>query len=864
MIARTVSVNKTVDRCFYQYLLAFLFISSTSSALAEQSYEFDESFVKHLPGVKVDVSRYKNGNPVDPGIYTLDIFLNGRQVSRDNVRVIKKGNETRACLSYDLVKTLALKDSVFSAQQVEALRSGKQCLVLEDTIENSHAAINSADMQINISIPQIYLLRSARGYVAPEFWDKGETAFTLNYSTNYYRSVYNGGREYDSFYGRALAGFNVGGWMFRHDGALSWQRQQGSEYHHYDDTNTYVMRDIPQLKSRLLLGEGNTSGELFDTLSFRGAQLLTVDQMWPDSQRGYAPEIRGTARTNAQVTVSQNGNKIYETTVPPGAFNITDLYPTGYGGDLDVTIKEADGSETHFSVPYAAMARLKRPGMTYYSLTGGVSRRANMSYTPSIYQGTIQHGFTNSLTGYSGILGSQNYTSVLLGGAFGLPVGAISLDITGAETKYGDEKKEGVSYRATYSKKISQTNTNFTLAAYRFSSSGYYSFDNALQLNNYYKKHGNNGTDNYLSRPKQRFSMSASQNFGDSFGSVYLTGFIQNYWETTGTNTQFQLSYNNTLGQISYTFSANRLIYATGEHDTQLALDFSLPLGRNNKNHITGSATHTKDGISAQTAINGSLGDHNQYSYNVGVARDADNNKSGSVSGQYRSPYNTLAASYTKGKNYYSASGGVSGAIVALPDSLTFSAYQSSTYAVVNAEDAGGARVLGYPNIVLNGSGRAVVPNLSPYRINELAIDPKGIPLDVELETTQQRVTPIEGAVVRLDYKTSKGKPLLIRANQLNGNALPFGASVADENGNPITTVSQGGQIYVRLNKDVSRLHVSWGNTSMEKCLVNLESGEIEPSENKTLARLTTTCSGDRSQPVRYVSNSATDNENQG
>ncbi|URW93467.1 fimbria/pilus outer membrane usher protein, partial [Pantoea agglomerans] len=66
----------------------------------------------------------------------------------------------------------------------------------------------------------------------------------------------------------------------------------------------------------------------------------------------------------AQVTVSQNGNKIYETTVSPGPFNITDLYPTGYGGDLDVTVKEADGSETRFSVPYAAMTRLKRPGMT--------------------------------------------------------------------------------------------------------------------------------------------------------------------------------------------------------------------------------------------------------------------------------------------------------------------------------------------------------------------------------------------------------------------------------------------------------------------------------------------------------------------
>jgi len=861
-MARTNYVDNFAGKHFCRSFLALFLTAATTSVYANDSYDFDEAFVKSMPGVKVDVTRYAEGNPIDPGLYTLDIYLNGRQVSRNNVRVVREGTSTKACLSYDLVKTLALKDTVFNSKQMSSLRDENQCLSLEEVIESSNATINSADMQMDISIPQIYLSRNARGYVAPEFWDQGENAFTLNYNTNYYRSVYSG-QAYDSFYGRALAGFNLGGWMFRHDGTLSWRRQDNKESHHYDNINTYVQRDIPGIKSRLLLGEGNTSGEIFDTLSFRGLQLSTVDQMWPDSQRGYAPEIRGVARSNAQVTVTQNGNKIYETTVSPGAFNITDLYPTGYGGDLEVTIKEADGSETQFTVPYAAMARLKRPGMTYYTLTGGVSRRDNMVYTPSVYQGTIQHGFNNSLTGYAGILGSDNYTSLLLGGAFGLPMGAISIDITGAETRYANQKDQGMSYRATYSKKVSQTNTNFTLAAYRFSTSGYYSFNDALQINNYYKKNSKESK-NYLSRPKQRFSLTASQNFGESFGNLYLTGFVQNYWNYAGTNTQFQLGYSNSLGRVSYTFSANRLLYSTGGHDTQLSLDFSVPLGDDSRTYITGNATHSKDGVTAQTSVNGVSGDYNQYNYNVSASRDVDANYAGSVSGQYRSPYSTLNASYTKGNNYYSASAGASGTVIVLPDSVTLSAYQSTTYAIIDAENAGGARVLGYPNIVLDGNGRAIVPNLNPYRINELAIDPKGIPLDVELDATQQRVIPVEGAVVRLNYKTSKGKPLLIRANKPDGNALPFGASVKDESGNMVTTVSQGGQIYVRLNKDISRLHVTWGKMPTDNCLVNLESGDIQSSDNQALARLTTTCSSDPTQPVRYVSNDTNKNDNQG
>lgn len=39
--------------------------------------------------------------------------------------------------------------------------------------------------------------------------------------------------------------------------------------------------------------------------------------MLPDSQKGFAPTIRGIARTNAQVTVRQNGYVLYQTYVTP-------------------------------------------------------------------------------------------------------------------------------------------------------------------------------------------------------------------------------------------------------------------------------------------------------------------------------------------------------------------------------------------------------------------------------------------------------------------------------------------------------------------------------------------------------------------
>ncbi|WP_157632460.1 fimbria/pilus outer membrane usher protein, partial [Bacillus cereus] len=80
---------------------------------------------------------------------------------------------------------------------------------------------------------------------------------------------------------------------------------------------------------------------------------------------------RGIARTNAQVIIKQNGYTIYQSYVSPGAFEITDMYPTGSSGDLDVTIKEADGSEQHQLVPFASLPVLQREGRLKYSLTSG-------------------------------------------------------------------------------------------------------------------------------------------------------------------------------------------------------------------------------------------------------------------------------------------------------------------------------------------------------------------------------------------------------------------------------------------------------------------------------------------------------------
>ena len=111
------------------------------------------------------------------------------------------------------------------------------------------------------------------------------------------------------------------------------------------------MTGIPSWKSELLLGETSSDGRYFDPVSFRGVRVASDERMLPDERRNYVPTIRGTAQTNATVSVYQRGFLVHETTVAAGPFVIEDLQAASYGGDLEVRIVEANGETRRFTVP---------------------------------------------------------------------------------------------------------------------------------------------------------------------------------------------------------------------------------------------------------------------------------------------------------------------------------------------------------------------------------------------------------------------------------------------------------------------------------------------------------------------------------
>jgi outer membrane usher protein len=806
-----------------------------------ESIRFDPVFLNTSDSQKVDISRFERGDSALPGSWPTDIYVNGNPVAQENVLFVEQEDKrVLPCMSADILKQINLNYDNLPGVFNHALRQGQECYALEHLLPGTAVNYDSSMQRLDISVPQAMMRNTARGYVSPALWDTGIPAAILGYNASTY-TTRSHGRSFTSSYAGINAGLNLGAWYFRHDGNYNWQERTGGEY---QSVNNYVQRDIPAIMGRVRLGETSTSGQLFDTLPFRGIELASDDRMLPQSRRGYAPNIRGIARTNARVSIRQNGRLIYETTVPPGSFVIDDLYPTGYGGNLDVAVTEADGSVQTFQVPYASVTQLLRPGMHRYDFVTGELNDSAVSFRPTLYQATYQRGLTNILSGYGGVQGSgADYYALQLGTAVSTPVGAFSADVTQARVHLKSTAKtanSGQSYQLSYSKYLPDTDSNLTIAAYRFSTSGYYDYLTAMRAIDQERRGGTTA----ILRPKNRFNVTMNQGLPAGWGQVYLTGYTQNYWSHANSDLQYQMGYSNSLGRVNFNLSAGRVRNTRGKMENNWLFNMSLPLGDYRQKHVpmltSGLNRNSNGRMGGQVGVSGTYGDDYQYNYGM-TATSYNQNVGSSVSlnGGWRSPYTNLTGNYGTGKHYQNMSVGASGTVIAWPGGVVATPYTGDTFAVVEARNAKGAKVGGYPGIRIDGFGHAAIPYLNPYEMNEITLDPKGLPQEVELDNTSEKVAPYSGAVSKVVFKTRKGIPLLITTRQRNGEPVPFGAEVFDDADVNVGSVGQMGQAYARVEKENGQLIVRWGSGVEQQCSLTYR---VSGEGSKGFRRLNAIC----------------------
>lgn len=772
------------------------------------------------PGMgKADLSAFESGSQA-PGTYRVDIILNDRLVETREVEFIQASDERlQPCLSLAQLNAWGVKTALFP----EMAKGNGACASLQ-AIPDARADFQFGAQRLVLSIPQAAVALPAQGEVSADRWDEGITAAMLNYSLNGATGWAKGGESAgsQSQYANLRPGINVGPWRLRH--YSTWTRDDGGKSA-WNTVYSYAQRAVIPLRAQLTLGDSAAPSDVFDSVPFRGVQLASDDDMLPDSQKGYAPVVRGIARTNAQVTVRQNGYQIYQTFVAPGAFEITDLYATGGAGDLDVTVLEADGSEQRFTLPYASLPVLQREGRGKYAFTGGQYRSWNSSVERTPFaQATGIYGLPQGVTAYGGAQSSGHYRALALGLGKNMgEAGALSADVTQGWSALPDGGKSGgQSWRVRFSKTEAASGTQLTVAGYRFSSRGYYSMQEVLDA------YGD-GSAPQAAR-KNRVEVSIGQPLGEASGALMLSAAREDYWGSAGSTASYSLGYNNAWRGMSYglswTYSQRASAGAQGQQpqgdsDRLLAFNLSVPLDTFLPQAWAsyGLSASRHNGATHSVGLNGVALENRAFSWNAQQGYGTRGaGATGNIGGDYKGTYGDASAGYGYDKNGQRLNYGLQGGVLLHEDGVTFSQPLGETNALVKAPGARDVDIRNQPGVRTDYRGYTTVSNLSNYRKNELSLAPETMPGDVELEVTTRTVIPTRGAVVKAEYLAKVGHRALMSIIH-RGQFVPFGAIAAQIKGEGNSgIVGDNGQVYLAGLEAQGTLFVTWGEKAGQQC----------------------------------------------
>ncbi|MEB7891466.1 fimbrial biogenesis outer membrane usher protein [Hafnia alvei] len=862
-----------LNRYFKPSAVALIFLSS--NCFADSS--FNPAFLEKMggDGTAIDLSVFSSptGGQL-PGKYIVDIYINDELADHREVEFIadkstsgKDKNGTKnneeitgliPCLTLDDLKGYGLRTDA-----IEAFNKNSEDKSAAEQVDNAKAKVNSPAVEgactnilqsipaakadfdfnkqrLNLSIPQALMSHSARGYVDPKFWDDGITAALIDYNFTGANGTSSGDNSKDdSYYLNLRSGLNLGAWRLRNYSA--WNDNNGVR--EWQNINTYLQRSIISIKSQLILGDNYSSADIFDSSQFRGIQIASDDDMLPDSQQGFAPIVRGIAKTNAQVTITQNGYTIYQSYVSPGAFEINDLYPSAGSGDLTVVIKEQDGSQQTFIQPYASVPMLQREGHTKYSLTAGQYRSGYSQSKPNFGQFTLIQGLSHGATVYGGVQASENYMAAAAGIGQNLgDLGAVSIDITQAKTDLTDSGvSKGQSYRFLYAKTFADSGTDLRLMGYRYSTSGFYTLQESVDLND---------DDNTLSEydvrthKRSRVEGSINQTLPENWGSLFFSASVQDYWDDSAKEQTLQWGYNNDWKGISYNIAVSDNYITEEERDRQFSLNVSIPLDKwLSSASVSYNSTSDSDGrVQRQTSLSGTLLEDRNLTYNIsqGVGNQGQG-YSGNTSLSYQGKYGNSNVGYSYTKDSRRLNYGLQGGIITHSDGITFSEPLGETVALVAAPGAGDTKVKNKNGVRTDDEGYAVLPYITAYRHNNVSLDTTSLGKNVEIDESVRDVIPTRGAVVRAKFTTHVGYRMMMMMMRPSGKPVPFGTTVSLLDATSAGIVGEDGEAYLSGLPAKGSLKAQWGKGADEHCIVHYQVNEKQAAE-ETLMTLQAKC----------------------
>ena len=798
-------------------------------ASAAEEFQFNTDVLDLKDRENLDLGVFASANFIMPGQYTLLVHVNRDTLTEFPVDYFPAEDDPKssvACISPALVNELGLKE-----QAIKTLTwwHAGDCLDLS-SVPGMQARGNLGTSALYLSIPQDQLEYTAANWDPPSRWDEGIAGVLFDYNLNAQTTERKSGKgRSDSLSGNGTAGINLGAWRVRGDWQSQLQRSADQpSQQQFAWSRFYALRAVPSLRSNLILGEDYLDSSLFGSFRYTGANLSSNDNMLPPNLRGYAPEVSGVARTNARVVIRQQGRVLYDTQVPPGPFRIQDLNDA-VTGQLDVRVEEQDGSVQEFQMDTASIPYLTRPGTVRYKLAAGKpSDWEHEMDGPAFATGEFSWGVSNGWSLYGGGLGAKDYGSLAVGvGRDLMAFGALSFDVTQSRATLPErDTLSGKSYRASYSKRFDEYDSQVTFAGYRFSEENYLSMNEFIEA-----RRGSEP----LNQSKELYTATVSKQFRESGLSLYLNYNHQTYWNSQASD-RYSLSLSRYFDvgglknlSLSLTAYQNK---GNGTSDDGAYLSLSIPWGNSGSFSYNSSVNRGEN--SHSLGYYDRIDERNHYMLSAGKSSSGET-ASGFLSHDGDQAQVVASASYQAGE-YTSAGLSLQGGatLTAQGAALHRSSLMGGTRLLVDTQGVADVPVRGNGGVTrTNRFGKAVITDVNSYYRNQASIVLDSLADDVEATQSITQATLTEGAIGYRSFDVIAGHKAMVIIRLANRSAPPFGATAQNSRGQETGIVGEQGSTYLSGMKPGETMSLHWGGRS--RCAFTLPDQVVSPERQLEL-----------------------------
>ncbi|MCR4539242.1 fimbria/pilus outer membrane usher protein [Pseudomonas sp. 18.1.10] len=712
---------------------------------------------------------------IDPQLANLLLeaprFAAGRHALNLNVNGQRRG---RIDVLFDEQGALCFNQALLDAGQLRLPSEAADCHAFLDAYPQTVIEQDPASLSLALIVPTDALrpaVQDVSGY------QTGGFAGLLNYDLT---GLYNEYGDDTSRFGSANTevGFNAGDWIVRSRQVRTWQDKRSRTTH----LDAYAQRTFAEQQAVFQAGQINLYNPVLAGAQITGAQVLTETALQDQNQ---GATITGIANGPAQVEVRQNGTLIHSTVVPAGPFALTDVRRLNSRSDVEVTVKETSGEERRFTVP-AAMLGLGLPAPGYSVAAGRVRKVGDgAGAEPWVVSGGWSGALHPQVSVGGGVLAADDYRAAGISLGW-LPWQDSQLQFSSQlaqATRQGNER--GVQTDLSWSQRLGERWAITTAGSWR--SFGYRDLEDSTYRTDTREQQ----------RARYRDQQSATVSWAHPMLGAFSAGVSRSSSYTGDSSSRALASWGTNVGRVSVSASAEWQVGGRQQSDDSIYLNISVPIG--DSRQVRAWARNTGGEHRLGAGFNEQVND--QFAYRVGVERDSRDREVESSVGVSALPYySQLDFNYTRNDAERSSyQGGARGGVVLHGDGLTFSPYPvRETFAVMSVGDMAGIKVSTPSGPVwTDWQGQAVVPQLSAYGRSPVEVQTRSLPRNADISNGLAVLSAGRGAVDKVEFGVALTRRALLHVTTPDGQPLPRGATVSTADGEFVTLVQEGSQVFL-------------------------------------------------------------------